>query len=190
MDQQPDLRQAAREAHFVPMLHRHPAGVFAAVLITCFRADGGVLMLRRAGPGRNWDMPHGPIPSGRGTPARLGPLASDVLYELSGVRPAGRPVLYGMIDWGPTATRAGWGWTACLMAEVGSVDPLPPDSWAGSRAFLSPERVLDQLPADSWGMLRRDCLVFALTAFDETRDFWLLQPLDPDALAGTDTLLE
>src|SRR4051794_14391883 len=137
-----------------------------AVVIACFREDGNILVLQPQGETAPWDLPHGSLPRGEEPAAYAGRL----LEELAGIT-TGQPLsLYGVIDWGATATAAGWGWTACLFGSVGQVQPLPKTSWAAHRAFLPLDEAEARAPVDIWEHLRRETLEAAIAAFDANRD--------------------
>ena len=157
---------------------RRPPVLCAALLVACFRADSCVLMLQRPPPQSAWDLPHASIPQPDTNLSKLAQFAARTVYDLSGVRLATPPVPYGYIDWGPHATQAGWGWTACLYGEIGTLDALPPGSWAQQREFFNLPDLLAETPADAWASLRQRCIAAAFDAYDDSRDFWLLQPLD------------
>jgi hypothetical protein len=174
-----EIASLLNEARFVPgHRRRRPAVMCSALLVACFRADTCLLMLQRPPPHDAWDLPHGAIPQPDTNLSKLTNLAAQLVHALSGVRLAALPVPYGYIDWGPRAAQAGWGWTACLYGEVGEVEPIPAGSWAQKRAFLHPHELLAQSPADAWAILRHRCIAAAFDAFDDSRDFWLIQPVE------------
>ena len=93
-----------------------------------------------------------------------------------------------MIDWGPAAAQAGWGWTACLGGPVGVIGRLPPGTWGG-RAFVPPAEAPARTAADCWGALRRQTIVAAIAQFAAGCDYWLLQSGGAlHGLAGDDSL--
>lgn len=171
------------EARFVPgHRRRRPAVMCSALLVACFRADSCLLMLQRPPPHDTWDLPHGAIPQPDTSLSKLTQLAAQLVYGLSGVRLAALPVPYGYIDWGPRAAQAGWGWTACLFGEIGAIDPIPASSWAHKRDFFNLPDLQVQDLDDAWTVLRQRCITAAFDAYDDSRDFWLLQPLPTGAL--------
>ena len=157
-----------------------------AVVVTCFREDGNILMLQPAGTAPPWDLPHGVLPRGADAAGHAGRL----LAYLAGVQVAEPPALFGMIDWGASAVAAGWGLTACFWGPVGRVAPLPSSSWAVRRTFLPLDQALHRAPPDTWRRLRGATLAAAATAFDAKRDFWLLQTLDAMTRSDLDELLD
>lgn len=157
-----------------------------AVVVTCFREDGNILMLQPAGTAPPWDLPHGVLPRGADAAGHAGRL----LAHLAGVQVAGPLALFGMIDWGASAVAAGWGRTACFWGPVGRVAPLPPGSWAVRRTFLPLAQALHRAPPDIWRPLRGTTLAEAATVFDATRDFWLLQTLDALTRSDLDEVLD
>ena len=178
---------AAPPARFVALAAgaRLP-GPCAALLVACFRADGGLLMVQAAAPHEAWDVPHGPLlPTFTSDP---GAAAITLVARLCGVEMATRPLPYGYIQWETAAPDPHL--TACMLGEVGRVVPLPAQSWAARRAFLHPHDAIHRLPADGWSSLRRACLEAALSAAASARDFWLIQPLDAISRADLEDVLD
>ncbi len=141
-----------------------------ALVVACFRDDGALLMVRPAAPAAAaWDLPHGKLP----LTANLTDYAEELLAHHTGVWPATLR-LFGLIDWGPAAIQAGWGWTACLWGAVGAIGRLPPGTWGG-RAFLPPGEAQARTVADCWGALRRQTLAAATAQFTAECDYWLVQ---------------
>jgi hypothetical protein len=158
-------------------------GRCTALVVVCFRADGGLLLLAAAPPAP-WELPYGPAPH---PGSDLAGRAIPLVQQVSGVRLAAPPLLFGYIDLGPAAAPAGL--AACLVGEVGQIGPLPRRSWARRRTFLPPADALAALPTDSWTTVRHACLDTAVAAYTATRDFWLLQPLDALTRADLDDVI-
>ncbi|HMA34013.1 MAG TPA: hypothetical protein VKY74_05975 [Chloroflexia bacterium] len=185
------LEEVVAQARFRTVAPAHLTTLYkapvpcTAVVIACFRGDGSLLMLRAAGSDSAWDLPHGVLPKGQ-EPA---PYATQLLAELGGVRAAAPLRLFGMIDWGPAAIAAGWGWTACLIGDVGAIQALPGHPWVSGRAFVPLPEALRRAVPDLWYTLKRKTLEEASAVFDADRDFWLLQTLAALSLADRDDVL-
>ncbi len=165
-------------------LHRAPFSC-SVMVVACFREDGAILMVQAAGEDAPWDLPHGTLPPGQ----EPGPHAGRLLAELCGVTPAETPRPFGVIDWGPAASAAGWGLTACLISHLGTVGPLLKTSWAARRAFFPLPEALLRAPPDPWQAVRRQTLQEANTVFDATRDYWFMQRLDIHTLNDPDDVV-
>jgi hypothetical protein len=178
-DTAPLLGKVGAQAAFHRLAARHLAALYAApvpctaVTVACFREDGALLTWRR-GRDQPWDLPACALAPG----ADAAQYAAHVLTDLGGIAPAERLQVFGLVDWGPAARAAGWGWTACLFGQVGAVDPLPRPAQVSGRAFLPVARIPPGLPADPWPRLRGALLQAATELFAAARDFWLLQTLD------------
>lgn len=184
------LRLISVQAAFYPLTARHLAALYAApvrcaaVTITCFREDGALLTWRsRRDP--LWDVPYCVLPPGA-DPAHF---ATHLLANAAGVMPAQRLQVFGLLDWGPAARAAGWGWTACLFGNVGAVTPLPGPSEVSGRAFLPPGQIRAGAPPDPWQRVRRSMLQEATGLFVAARDFWLLQTWDALIMYDLDDVL-
>jgi hypothetical protein len=113
-----------------------------------------------------------------------------LLADLGGVTPAQLLQVFGLIDWGPTARAAGWGWTACLFGQVGAISPLSRPSEVSSRAFLPAAQIpVAVAPSDPWQRVRGAMLQAATEVFAAARDFWLLQTLDALIMYDLDDVL-
>lgn len=185
------LEEVVEQAHFRAIAPAHLAALYhapvpcTAVVVACFRDDGDLLLVRPVDGSETWDLPHGLLPRG----VDPGPYAAELLAALAGVRFAAVPTLFGLIDWGPAAIHAGWGWTACLWGTVGAIGGLPEGSWAGGREFLPPDAALARITADCWGDLRRHAVREAGMVFDSARDYWLMQWPGAWAVQETDNRL-
>ncbi len=141
-----------------------------AVVVACFRDDGALLMVCPPGvAAAAWDLPHGKVPPA----ADPTDYAEELLAQRTGVWPV-TLAPFGMVDWGPAAVQAGWGWTMCLWGSVGVIGRLPPGTWGG-RAFVPPTEAPTRTAADCWSVLRRQTVAAAIAQFVGGCDYWLLQ---------------
>jgi hypothetical protein len=101
-----------------------------------------------------------------------------LLTDLGGVTPAQLLQVFGLVDWGPAARAAGWGWTACLFGHAGAITPVPLPSAVSGRAFLPAAQIPATVPPDPWQRVRGAMLQAATECSAAARDFWLLQTLD------------
>jgi hypothetical protein len=143
-----------------------------AVTVTCFRAERALLTWRRRRD-QVWDVLYYPLPPG----ADAAQYAAHLLADLGGVAPAQLLQVFGLIDWGPAARAAGWGWTACLVGHVGAITPLPLPSEVRGRVFLPAAEIPATAP-DPWQRVRGAMLRAATECFAAAHDFWLLQTWD------------
>ncbi|MDQ2809990.1 MAG: hypothetical protein M3Z04_24185 [Chloroflexota bacterium] len=171
------LEEVVGQAQFRPLAADQPIAwgrltvPCTAVVVACFRDDGALLMVcpPAAPPATAWDLPHGKVPPA----ADPTDYAEELLAQRTGVWPV-TLTPFGLIDWGPTALQAGWGWTACLGGPVGVIGRLPPGTWGG-RAFVPPVEAPTRTAGDCWGALRRQTIAAAIAQFAGGCDYWLLQ---------------
>lgn len=185
------LGEVVAQAQFHLLTPQHRAALYRAafsctvVVVTCFRDDGAILMVQAASEDAPWDLPHGALPHGQD----LSTAGAHLLIDLCGITAADPPRPFGVIDWGPAASAAGWGLTACLMGHLGMVKPLLKTSWAVRRAFFPLPEALLRAPPDPWQAVRRQTLQEAASVFDAARDYWLMQALEADNLIPLDDVL-